>query len=105
VTCSKLLWTLTHADSSSILGDTCDNGASRDSNLAKRRSHLAPTSVVPGGNDARPGKIQRNEPQMKKATSLLAAIIVSLATCLGIAVGRPMSDQAYCQALYKALRE
>jgi hypothetical protein len=42
---------------------------------------------------------------MKKATTLLAAIIVSLATCLGIAVGRPMSDQAYCQALYKALRE
>src|SRR5258708_22216278 len=61
----------------------------------------------------RPGKIQRKEPQMNKATTLLAGAIVSLATGLGIATDSnaqsaapsTMSDQAYCQALYTALRE
>ncbi len=50
---------------------------------------------------------------MKKATTLLAGTIVSLAAGLGIATDSnaqsaapsSMSDQAYCQALYKALRE
>ena len=79
---------------------------------AKRRSRLTPTSVVPGGNDAS-RQIQRKEPQMKKATTLLAAAIVSMVAGLGIATdsnaqsaaSSTMSDQAYCQALYRALRE
>jgi hypothetical protein len=41
-TCSKLLWTLTHADSSSILGDTCDNDDSRDSNPGKASIQSSP---------------------------------------------------------------
>ena len=46
---------------------------------------------------------------MKKTTTLLAAAIVSLVAGLGIATDSnaqsPMSDQAYCQSLAKALRE
>src|ERR1700682_2013781 len=79
---------------------------------AKRRSHLAPTSVVPGGNDASRQNPEKGT-QMKMATTLLAGTIVSLATGLGIATDShaqstapsSMSDQAYYQALYKALRE
>jgi hypothetical protein len=46
---------------------------------------------------------------MIKSTSLLAAAIVSLVVGLGLATSSnaqsPMSDQAYCQSLLKALRE
>jgi hypothetical protein len=46
---------------------------------------------------------------MKKSTSLLAAAIVSLVVGLGLATGSnaqsPMSDQAYCHSLVKALKE
>jgi hypothetical protein len=46
---------------------------------------------------------------MIKSTSLLAAAIVSLVVGLGLATSSnaqsPMSDQAYCQSLVKALRD
>ena len=50
---------------------------------------------------------------MRKSTSLLAAAVASLVVGVGLATGSnaqtsapsSMSDQAYCQALYKALRE
>jgi hypothetical protein len=46
---------------------------------------------------------------MNKSTSLLAAAIVSLVVGLGFATSSnaqsPMSEQAYCQSLVKALRE
>ena len=46
---------------------------------------------------------------MNKSISLLAAAIVTLVVGLGLATSSnaqsPMSDQAYCQSLLKALRE
>jgi hypothetical protein len=46
---------------------------------------------------------------MTKSTSLVAAAIVSLVVGLGVATSSnaqsPMSDQAYCKALLKELRE
>ncbi len=46
---------------------------------------------------------------MNKSTSLLAAAIVSLVVGLGFVTSSnaqsPMSEQAYCQSLVKALRE
>src|SRR6266851_3833850 len=56
----------------------------------------------------RPSKL-RKERQMKKTTTLFAAAILSLVVGLGIATDSnaqsSMSDQVYCQALSKALRE
>ena len=60
MTCSKLPWTLTHADSSSILGDTCDNGDARDSNPAKASiqssSHLGSCRCRPFADHPPPAR-------------------------------------------------